>query len=103
MRRCPGEADPTSGINCITMWLNSGVLSTHITVSNIVVLGPIPVLSIERAGASVNVTYSGTLQSADFVQGPYTDVVGQSTNFMIALKTLPIPATATKKFYRARQ
>ena len=26
MRRCPGEADPNSGINCITLWLNGGAL-----------------------------------------------------------------------------
>jgi hypothetical protein len=23
MRRCPGETDPTSGINSITLWMNS--------------------------------------------------------------------------------
>ena len=80
----------------------AGVLYTHITVSNIVVLGPIPVVMIERSGANVNVTYSGTLQSADFAQGPYTDLAGQSS-FMTALTTLQIPPTATKKFYRARR
>jgi hypothetical protein len=108
MRRCPNEynsqnALPTSGIDCITLWLNTGVLSTHIAISNIVVLGPIPVLSAQLSGTNVNVTYSGTLQSADSVRGPYTDVVGQSTNFMVALKTLPVPHTAAKQFYRARQ
>ncbi len=102
MRRCPGEADPNSGINCITLWLNGGVLYTHIELSNIVVLGPVPVVSIERSGANVSVTYSGTLQSANSVQGPYTDLAGQS-NFMTALTTLQIPATGAPKFYRARQ
>jgi len=83
------------------LWLNGNQFTRYALVSNIVVLGPIPVLSIERAGANVNVTYSGTLQSADFVQGPYNDVVGQSTNFMTALKTWQVPASTTKQFYRA--
>ena len=39
-------------------------------------------------GANVTVTYSGTLQSAAFAEGPYADVVGQSTDFMVALTTL---------------
>ena len=101
MRRCAGGWDPTSGVNCLMLWMNGNQYPNYVLVSNIVVLGPIPVLSIERAGASVNVTYSGTLQSADFVQGPYNDVVGQSTNVMTSLKTWPIPANTTKKFYRA--
>jgi hypothetical protein len=102
MRRCAGEKDPTSGINCLMLWMN-GTQTTdrYVLVSNIVVLGPIPVLSIERAGASVKVTYSGTLKSADFAEGPYNDVVGQDTNVMTALKTWQVPANATKKFYRA--
>jgi hypothetical protein len=102
MRRCAGEKDPTSGINCLMLWMN-GTQTTdrYVLVSNVVVLGPIPVLSIERAGANVNVTYSGTLQSADFVQGPYNDVIGQSTNVMVGLKTWQTPASGTKKFYRA--
>jgi hypothetical protein len=68
----------------------------------LVVLGPIPVLSIEHTGGNATVTYSGTLQSRDdLVQGSWTDVVGQSTNFFTALKTWQIPTNATKKFYRA--
>jgi hypothetical protein len=101
MRRCAGETDPTSGINCLMLWMNGNQYTRYVLVSNIVVLGPIPVLSIEHASANVTVTYSGTLQSADFAQGPYNDVVGQSTNTMTALKTWQIPANATKKFYRA--
>jgi hypothetical protein len=101
MRRCPGGVDPNSGINCLMLWMNGNQFPNYVLVSNIVVLGPIPVLSIEKAGANVNVTYSGTLQSADFAPGPYNDVVGQSTNFMTTLKTWQVPANTTKKFYRA--
>ena len=67
MRRCAGETDPTSGINCLMLWMNGNQYPRYVLVSNIVVLGPIPVLSIERSGANIDVTYSGTLQSADFV------------------------------------
>jgi hypothetical protein len=68
----------------------------------LVVLGPIPVLSIEHTGGNATVTYSGTLQSRDdLVQGSWTDVVEQSTNFFTALKTWQIPANTSKKFYRA--
>ena len=101
MRRCPGEYDSASGINCITMWLNGGTYSTHITVSNILILGPIPILSIERTGTDVKLTYSGTLLSADAPQGPYTDLAGPG-NFMVQLTTLQLPAAGKEKFYRAR-
>jgi hypothetical protein len=102
MRRCPGEYDPTSGINCVMLWMN-GTQTTdrYVLVSNIVVLGPIPVLSIERSGANVVVTYSGTLQSCDTPNGVYADVVGQSTDFMKALKTFVVTPTVKKQFYRA--
>jgi hypothetical protein len=102
MRRCPGEFDPNSGINCVMLWMNGNQYSRYVLISNIVVLGPIPVLSIERSGANLVVTYSGTLQSCDTVNGAYADVVGQDTDFMKALKTYSVSLT-TKKFYRARQ
>ena len=101
MRRCAGETDPTSGINCLMLWMNGNQYPNYVIVSNIVVLGPIPVLSIAHAGANVTVTYSGTLQSADSAQGPYIDVVGQSTNFFAGLKTWQVPADSTQKFFRA--
>jgi hypothetical protein len=99
MRRCP---DPASGINCLMLWMN-GTQTTdrYVLVSNIVVLGRIPVLSIERSGANAIVTYSGTLQSCDTADGVYTDVVGQSANFMTALKTFVVTPTAKRQFYRA--
>jgi hypothetical protein len=99
MRRCPGEADPTSGINCLMLWMNGNQYMRYALVSDVVVLGPIPVLSVERSGTGVKLTYSGTLQSADAPQGPYTDL--QAADFMKPLKTMDIPTTAARKFYRS--
>ena len=101
MRRCAGETDPTSGINCLMLWMNGNQYPNYVIISNIVVLGPIPVLNIDHTGANATVTYSGTLQSADSVEGPYNDVVGQDTSFFTSLRTWQIPAGGTKKFYRA--
>jgi hypothetical protein len=102
MRRCPGETDSESGIDCITMWMNDSAnkFLTQVLVDDIVVLGPIPVLSIEAAGTKVKLTYSGTLQAADTPQGAYDDLAGPS-DFMAPFTTLEIPATGTAKFYRA--
>jgi len=98
MRRCP---TPGNGIDCITMWLNGGTFPTHIEVSNIVVVGPIPVVRIERNDVKVKVTYTGTLQAAQYPDGPFKDVAGP-TDFMATFSSLEVPATATATFYRAR-
>jgi hypothetical protein len=53
-------------------------------------------LSVARTGTGVSITYTGVLQSADTVSGPYTDVAGASSPFAQA-------NSGTAKFYRARQ
>ncbi len=55
-----------------------------------------PTLAIATAGADVKVTYTGTLQSADSVNGPYTDVAGASGG------SYTTAASGAGKFYRAR-
>ncbi|MCI0540199.1 MAG: hypothetical protein L0Z50_33760 [Verrucomicrobiales bacterium] len=57
--------------------------------------GPVTV-SLARTAAGVAITYTGTLQAADAVNGPYSDVAGA---------TSPYSATTTSaaKFFRARQ
>lgn len=93
-RRCP---TPENGIDCITMWMNNGDLETYITVDNIRIVGPNPIepptVKIEKSGTKVKLTYTGTLQSADVPQGPYSNVDGASP--------LEIPAGGQTKFYRA--
>ncbi len=95
MRRCAGETDPTSGINCLMLWMN-GTQSTerYVLVSNIRVVGPDPVpvpnLSIDKTG---KVTFDGWLEAADSVGGPYTTVAVQSP--------YQIPGGTGKKFFRA--
>jgi hypothetical protein len=56
-----------------------------------------PVISIAKSGASLVITYTGTLQSASNVEGQYTDVFGAGNPY-----TTPINASPMK-FYRARQ
>jgi len=96
-RRNPGEADSTSGLNCIQMWMNSSVdkIGTYVLVSNIRVVGPnpvaVPTLSIDKTG---KVAFEGWLEAADDPKGPYTTVAVQSPY------QIPVGAAA-KKFYRA--
>jgi hypothetical protein len=52
-------------------------------------------LSIARDGANVKVTYTGTLQSADAVAGPYTDVAGATSPYSTA-------SSAAARFFRSR-
>ncbi len=97
-RRCPGETDPNSGINCLMLWMN-GTQGTnnYALISNIRVVGPDPVpppkLSIQKVGADVKVTFDGWLEAADKLEGPYTTIAVQSP--------YEIPASAAKTFYRA--
>jgi hypothetical protein len=57
--------------------------------------GPHP-LTLSISGGSVTLTYSaGTLQQADSVSGPYTDVTGAASPYTVQ-------ASGPKKFYRLR-
>ncbi len=53
-----------------------------------------PTVSIGFDGANVSVNYTGTLQTSDGLNGPWTDVYGQPP--------LVVPASAVQKFFRAR-
>ncbi len=55
-----------------------------------------PTITVQRSGANVVLTWTGVLQSADRVEGPYTDVSGASS-------PLTVPASGSAKFYRARR
>ncbi len=54
-----------------------------------------PTLSAARTATGLTLTFTGTLQSATAVNGPWTDEAGTSP------ATLPV--TGTQKFYRAKQ
>ncbi len=51
-------------------------------------------IGISRVGGALTITYTGTLQSSDTVNGTYTDVTGASSPYAV-------PTTAPAKFYRA--
>ena len=55
-----------------------------------------PTVSIANDGGNVAIEFEGTLQSADSVTGPYSDVAGASSPFNVT-------ADAPQKFYRAVQ
>lgn len=99
MRRCPAEADPTSGINCIMCWMNGAQgTNSYVLVSNIRVVGPQPVpaptLKIERVDTNVKLTFTGWLQEADKPEGPYRDIALPESS------PLTLPAVGSK-YYRA--
>jgi len=54
-----------------------------------------PIVSVERTAAGLSITFDGTLQSADEITGPWTDVVGTSP--------LAVTPAGTAKFYRSKQ
>lgn len=56
-----------------------------------------PNIAIAAQANGVTLTYGGTLQSADKVEGPYTDVAGAPVN-----GTTTVPTSAPARFYRAR-
>jgi len=96
-RECPGRYDPTSGINCITLWANGNDdITSYVLIRNIRVVGPDPVpvpkVSISKAGA-VTFDAGSWLEEADSLNGPWTTVSIQAP--------YQVPATAGKKFYRA--
>lgn len=57
---------------------------------------PTASVTIARSGTDLAVTFSGTLQSADQVTGPFADVAGAASPFKVT-------PTGTAKFYRAKQ
>jgi hypothetical protein len=57
---------------------------------------PTPTLAIGRQAGNVVITYTGTLQSADAITGPWTDVVGASSPYSTA-------PSAAQRYYRSRQ
>ncbi|MBP9902233.1 MAG: hypothetical protein IT579_15070 [Verrucomicrobia subdivision 3 bacterium] len=102
-RRCPGETDPTSGVDCLMLWLNGQVKPKYALVSNIRVVGPdpvpVPTLSIAKVAGNVQVTFTGWLEAADDPQGPFTTVA--VTTYPYTTPTVYTPPTGTKKYYRA--
>jgi len=60
-----------------------------------VTIQPPPTLSIAREGNQIILTFTGTLQQADNVTGPYTDVAGATSPYRVNI-------TPGAKFYRAR-
>ncbi|MCZ7640332.1 MAG: hypothetical protein M5U12_32320 [Verrucomicrobia bacterium] len=69
MRRCPGEADGDPKLDCITMWLNTGVYGTYILVDNIQVSGPDPIetyrIGLNFGADEANGSKTGTLAATD--------------------------------------
>ncbi len=55
-----------------------------------------PILGIAKDGANLKVTYTGTLQSADTVTGPFTDVTGATSPYAVT-------PSGAMKFFRARE
>lgn len=53
-----------------------------------------PEIAITRSAAQVTITYTGTLQSAATVNGPYQDVAGAQSPYVV-------PASAGAAFYRS--
>jgi len=106
MRRCPGETEPASGINCLMLWMN-GTQSTerYVLVSNIRVVGldpvAVPTLRIAKVGADVQVTFTGWLEAADKPQGPYTTVAVTTYPYTTPTVYTTPASAAAKKYYRA--
>ena len=53
-------------------------------------------VSIAHSESGVTLTFEGTLQESDSVNGPYTDVAG-------ATSPMAIPASGSGKFFRATE
>ena len=54
-----------------------------------------PTLSVVRAASGLTLTFTGTVQSADAVTGPWSDLAGASP--------MTLPTSGAMKFYRAKQ
>jgi len=59
--------------------------------------GDIPTISVARDGANVKITFTGKLQSADAITGPWTDVAGATSPRNAPVSGGPV------KFWRSRQ
>jgi len=71
----------------------TGPVSNAVDTGGQAELGPV---SIARDGSSVKITYTGILQSATTVNGPWTDVAGASSPYST-------PPVGGGRFFRARQ
>src|SRR4029078_10943621 len=58
-------------------------------------VGGTATVSIQRSANGITLTFTGTLQSASSIAGPWTNVTGSSP--------LTVPATGSAQFYRATQ
>lgn len=81
-------ADPANGSPALTGAAIHGTYTKPAAPAN-------PTLGIARDGANVKVTYTGTLQGADSVTGPYSDVAGATSPYTV-------PATGAQRFLRAK-
>lgn len=94
-----GQGFPTLGFIANSNWADTGstLYYDYFRLIDTGVAGTTtaPTLGAVRAGSGLTVTFTGTLQAADTVTGPFTDVAGA---------TSPYTATASgaAKFYRAR-
>jgi len=57
-----------------------------------VTLGP---LTVVKTASGVSITYTGTLQTASGIKGPFTDVTGAASPY-------PVTTTGAAAFFRAR-
>jgi hypothetical protein len=80
----PGQGDPRAPINAIQ--LVAPTIAPPVTP---------PALGLVRTPTGITLTFEGTLQSADAITGPWTDVAGSSP--------LTVAPTAAVKFYRAKR
>ncbi|MBI4663919.1 MAG: Ig-like domain-containing protein [Verrucomicrobia bacterium] len=64
--------------------------------ANITAKPPAPKLSVARSATGLTVTFTGSLQAADSVTGPWTDVANASS-------PLSVTPAGAQKFYRAKQ
>jgi hypothetical protein len=76
---------PRAPINAIQLVAPSGLIGNVVTA---------PTISIARSGASPSITFTGILQSAAKVDGPYAPVAGAASPY-------PVPLGASAAFFRA--
>ncbi len=61
----------------------------------------IPAITVIRQGADLKITFTGTLQSADAITGPWIDVGGAVSP--VTIKPFGTASFYPKRFYRAKQ
>ena len=69
-----------------------GVPGKYVPSAEVRVVGPRPTLSVGANGANVVVTYTGTLQSATSITGPFSNVSGAASPYVA-------PASGTGNLY----